>query len=178
MSKIEVQPQRTKRKLFSFDAETDGLYGEVWAIGAVVFDYRGSEIDRFGGQLDPSDLKNQWVRNNIVQCVHLPMYQSRRALRDAFWNFWIKHKEGAICIADIGNPVESGLIRACIEDDLENRQNLGPYPLHELATMLLAKGVDDNVDRFDFSETLSLIKHNPIDDAYASAMCWLKVADN
>src|SRR6266436_6666846 len=136
---------KIKEKLFSFDAETDGLYGEVWAIGAVVFDYIGHELDRFGGQLDPTDLKNKWMRD----------------------------KQGATCIADVGSPVEASLIRNCVEDDLENRQFSKPYPLHELATMLLAKGIKQDIDRFDFSGASGLIKHNPIDDAYASAMCWL-----
>jgi hypothetical protein len=30
-------------KIFSFDAETDGLYGPVWAIGAVVTNIQDGE---------------------------------------------------------------------------------------------------------------------------------------
>ena len=42
-------------KTFSFDAETDGLYGDVWAIGAVVQD--GAKQKVFAGQIDPLEFR-------------------------------------------------------------------------------------------------------------------------
>jgi hypothetical protein len=157
---------------FSFDAETDGLYGDAWAIGAVAKD---GDIEKvFAGQVDSSDLQNEWVRQNVAPFVSLPRYESARALRDAFWAFWLEHREGAVCIADFGSPVESGLFRACVADDLDTRQWLGPYPLHEVGTALLCAGIDPDIDRIEFSGLTGLVKHNPVDDARASLACWLK----
>lgn len=163
-----------KAKILAVDAETDGLYGSVWAIGAVVLDEHGQELDRFSGQVDPFDVESEWVRDNIVPFIHLPRHASRRQLRDAFWEFWMKHKDETLCIADVGAPVESSLFRACVEDDLETRQWNGPYPLHEVATALLCAGVDPDIDRVAYSGLSGLTKHNPVDDAVASAHCWIK----
>lgn len=157
-------------KTFSFDAETDGLYGDVWAIGAVV--QNGDQQKVFAGQIDPASIQNEWVQQNIVPFVSLPGYPSARALRDAFWAFWLEHREGAICIADFGSPVESGLFRACVADDPDARQWLGPYPLHEVGTALLCTGIDPDIDRVEFSGLTGLIRHNPVDDARASLACW------
>lgn len=159
-------------KTFCFDAETDGLYGDVWAIGAVVQD--GDTVKVFAGQIDASGLQSEWVRENVAPFVSLPGYESARALRDAFWVFWLSHREGALCLADFGTPVESGLFRACVADDPNARQWLGPYPLHEVGTALLCAGIDPDIDRIDFSGLNDLVRHNPVDDARASLECWFK----
>jgi hypothetical protein len=165
---------------FSVDAETDGLYGPVWAIGAVVLNYWGEVVARFEGQVSPASLTNTWVIENVVPHVNLPLYGSARELRDAFWAFWMTWREGVVTISDIGSPVESGLFRTCVEDDPEARQWNGPYPLHEVSTLLFAVGQDPDVDRLEYADMRSvsampgLQKHNPVFDAYVSALCWLK----
>lgn len=160
-------------KIFSVDAETDGLYGDVWAIGAVVANESGEIVATFAGQV-PYTGTNEWVRENVAPFVSLPGYESARALRDAFWIFWIAHREGALCLADFGTPVESGLFRSCVADDPNARQWLGPYPLHEVGTALLCAGIDPDIDRIDFSGLNGLSRHNPVDDARASLECWFK----
>lgn len=163
-------------KVFSFDAETDGLYGKVWAIGAVVFE-SSIEVARFEGQISPDELENEWVRESIVPYVNLPMFENALLLREAFWNFWMTHKQGAVCIADFGSPVESGLFRKCVEDELQTRQWDGPYPLHEVATMLFAANVDPDIDRLAFTEMQGMVKHNPVHDAVVSAATWIKATE-
>ena len=110
-----------KPLIFCVDAESDGLYGCVWAIAAIVADASGNELDRFIGQIDTSFVTHAWTRENAVPYVHLPMYPSARALRDAFWDFWMRYRETAECIAYCGHPVEDGLFIACVQDDWENR---------------------------------------------------------
>lgn len=159
--------------IFCVDAETNGLYGDVWAIGAVVADDAGKIVATFAGQIEYTG-QNEWVRENVAPFVSLPRYESARALRDAFWAFWLAHREGAVCIADFGSPVESGLFRACVQDDPDARQWLGPYPLHEVGTALLCAGIDPDIDRVELSGLTGLVKHNPVDDARASLACWEK----
>lgn len=164
--------------VFSVDAETDGLYGAVWAVGATLYDEEGREIDRFGGMVDPSKLvlRDEWVKENVLPHVNLETYDSHRSLRDAFWAFWVKNRDGATAIADVGSPVESGLFRACVEDDPSERIWSGPYPLHEVATALLCAGVDPDIDRIEYSgvDPSAVRKHNPVDDAIVSAQCWFR----
>ena len=47
------------RKVFSFDAETNGLWGEAWAIGALVYDEAGVEIARFEARLPESAVTDE-----------------------------------------------------------------------------------------------------------------------
>lgn len=165
--------------VFSFDAETDGLYGPVWAIGALVYAREFGLGATFAGQIEPTEdvVTDPWVRENIVPVVDLPKYESREALLNAFWDFWITHKDISIALADCGAPVEAGLFRACIELDPANRMWQGPTPLHELATALLLAGYDPwETNRRELAERSDvLIQHDPVDDALAAALCWDKV---
>lgn len=163
--------------LFSFDAETDGLWGAVWAIGAVVLDEQGEEVDRFAGQVEltKDTVTDEWVKANIVPLVDLPRYPLQRPLLEAFWEFWIKHAKTSLCLADFGGIVEARLFRDCVMLDWEARQWLGPYPMHELGTALLLSGVDPDVNRREFAGRPELVQHDPVDDAIAAALCWRKV---
>ena len=54
---------------FVVDAETDGLYGEVIAIGAIVFDENGTQIDCFAGKIQgliPENITDEWTRLNVT----------------------------------------------------------------------------------------------------------------
>jgi hypothetical protein len=165
-------------KLFSFDAETNGLYGEVWAVGAVLLGAARTEAGMFpvtfSGQLDPSVVTDPWTREHVVPVVDLPRYETRVELLDTFWAFWLAHRTGADCVGDFAAPVEAGLFRACVELDVAGRQWNGPYPLHELGTLLLARGLDPELDRREFAGRLDLVAHDPLADAMAQALCWQK----
>ena len=166
-----------KSNILSIDAESDGLYGPVWAIGAIVINSKGKEISRFEGQISSDIVTDSWVIKNIVPYVNLPKYNTALGLRDAFWKFWIENKKDAIVIADFGAIVEGGLFRACVADD-PNRTWDGPYPMHELGTALLLAGIDPDIDRKEYSGLKDLDKHNPVHDAILAAACWKKSTAN
>jgi hypothetical protein len=159
-------------RVFSFDAETDGLYGAPWAVGACVLDAEGRIAASFAGQLDAAVVTDSWVRENVVPVVDLPRYPDRSTLLDAFWSFWMEYRDDVLCVADFGAPVEAGLFRACVELDPAARMWNGPYPLHELGTALLVAGFDPDVDRREMSGRPDLAPHDPLADAVASGLCW------
>lgn len=155
--------------VFMVDAETDGLMGPVWAIGAVVMNGAGQVEASFAGQLDTSVVTNEWVQAHVVPYVQdLPKYQSREELFNAFWEFWMTWKNHTTAWADCGHPVESGLFRACAEHN-RTRDFQGPFPLHEVATLLWSIGINPDTNRIELSGLQGLIPHNPVDDARASA---------
>lgn len=162
-------------RIFSVDAETNGLYGDVWAIGAVVLDEDGEVVDEFRAQLNPGHVTDPWVRKHIVPVVDLPR-MSTGSMFDEFWRFWLAYRESTICVADFGAPVEAGLFRRCVEEDLAERLWLGPYPMHELGTALLLAGVDPDVNRREFAGRPDLVQHDPYDDALAAGLCWQRIA--
>jgi hypothetical protein len=171
--------------IFCVDAETDGLWGDHFAIAAVVLDDKGNKAAEFEGRVaDMSVVKDPWVRENIVPlCEKLTPYDSIRELRDAFWDFWMTWCERALPMDDCGSSVEAHLFRKCIEDEPVVRTWQGPFPLLDLGTLLYSCGINPRaVKEGEEASRITLAGladrgmnlHNPVDDAYASGLCWLK----
>lgn len=157
----------TSNKVLMVDAETDGLYGPVIAIGAVTTDghiFSGRIADDFPGQPE-----NAWVLENVWPHLQgLPQYENRIKLLDSFWDFYLKLRHSHSIWADYGSPVESGLFRSCVLLAEEERAFLGPYPLHDVASALVARGYNPDMDRVENSGLTDLQRHNPVDDCRAS----------
>ena len=173
------------KNIFSFDCETDGLYGETFAVGVFVLSPEGLIIDKFSGISQVEEVTNDWVKENVIPNLEgLQKYPTCKQMRNAFWKFWMKHRgtgEKSLCtaIADFGIPVESGFFKQCVLDDLDNRQWNAPYPLHEVETLLIAKGVEPDTNRIKYSEINpnTVKQHNPVDDALVSGLCWIKALE-
>lgn len=163
--------------LFSFDAEADGLTGDIFAIGVVILDWNGNIIDQFSGVAESAKVEDQWVKDNVIAHTNkLPQYNTRQELRNAFWEFWIKYKLNSLPLADVGVPVEANLILKTINDDPKTRSFKGPYPLYDVSAFLLTVGLDPiRVKRKDFVERSDLKDHNPVDDALASGLTVIKL---
>lgn len=170
-------------KLFSVDAEVDGLYGESIAI-AVTVRVDGQQVDSFVGRVPEARVRNSWVRENVSPALRpIPVsHQFSDRLEEAFWEFWMKHREDSIVVAHCGSPVESGLFRRCVERDLPSRQWQGPFPcIHDVGTLLLLNGKDaSSVDKFLSENGLSVQvgsgPHDPQYDALAAAVVWEHLA--
>lgn len=161
-------------KIFGVDAETDGLLGPVWAIGAAIIDEKGNEIDHFCGQLDSKLVKDPWVIRNVVPVVQLPQYRSLRELCDEFWTFWLKYRSVVVCVADTKHPVEIGLFRSLLLDD-PARIKFGPIPIHEVATARLLAQRSLNLDGIMVPGIEHATPHNPLDDARIAAHTFYQV---
>ena len=163
--------------LFIVDAETDGLYGGFLSVAALVTGEDGTEIDHFYGAVDVSkeEISSRWVRDNVYPMLTFAEkhFASEHELLEAFWLFWIKYREEAVCIADVGYPVEARLFMRCVMNDEKNREFLGPYPLIDLSSILLASGVDPNMDRQILAE-VPLVRHDAMNDVRMTLSIWLK----
>lgn len=159
-----------------FDAESNGLHGEVFAVGGVV--YRdGRMIEWFFARCPIVGEVDNWVAENVIPalargCGGSPnTHDDARSMRDAFWQWITAPRENTIVTADCGWPVEAGLLSACVADD-PTRAFKGPYPLDEVATFLRASGLDplakyaDVVLPREDAQT-----HHPVWDAMVSALC-------
>lgn len=161
---------------FAFDAETDGLYGEAFAIAAVVIDNAGHIEDSFSGTASLEDVADAWTLENCVPHLSgIPKYPDRKALREAFWLFYLKYREACDIVADVPYPVESQLMRQCVEEH-SGSTFLGPYPLIDVASVFYAKGMDPQTDRIAFSGQQGQ-PHNPMTDAIASAKCLIRLME-
>jgi hypothetical protein len=166
-------------KLFSIDAETDGLYGKSFAIAVTIRENR-KEIVKFEGRCSDEIVTDNWVRENVLPAlIDMPVtHKTIYDLEEAFWAFWDANKDGCTVIAHCGSPVESGLFRRCVERDINSRAFSGPYPaIHDVATLLLNKGFDPaSVDRYNKLNEIYIpfngVAHHPMYDAISAAVCW------
>lgn len=161
--------------LFFVDAETDGLYGSFLSVAAVVTDENGEKVDEFSASVlvTKDSLEVEWVRENVFPFLERAEIRvvDEAELLALFWDFWIRHRENVICIADVPFPVETRLFSRCIEMDCEQREFLGPYPLYDLATALLSVGINPDTPRVGLAP-LGLDAHDALGDVRMAAHIW------
>ena len=158
-------------KFMVFDVESIGLHGEGFAVAWVVVNRDG---DRLGegcmacdpGQCAGTDEGRQWVAANVPSLeVTSPTPQH---LRNTFWHEW-RHwaDQGAVLVADCAWPVEANFLSACVKLNHAEREWQGPYPLHDLASVLLANGADALAVTDRLPDELPA--HHPLMDARQSS---------
>lgn len=171
-------------KVFSFDAESNGLWGTAFAIGAIVYDEGGIEIARFVGRLPDTAVTDKWARENVLpNTADIPVTHSYEALLASFAEFYMKHKVNADIIAHMGVPVEAKLLW-----DMHSKGFIGnwdgPYPFLDVATALKAKGEDPtSVDKYNERHGLmagrpeaeGLATHHPLYDSVAAAVAYMNL---
>jgi len=166
---------------FVFDVESIGLHGEGFAVAGGIYISGAAQREFFywcSPEFAQGTLTNlRWVRDNIP-----PLPGGREVnpycVRHSFWLEWEKAKQaypGIHMAAECGWPVEANFLSMCIRDanpfgcqpDPWPREFQGPYPLHEIATFMLAAGMDP-MATYDRTPP-ELPKHNPLADARQSA---------
>lgn len=167
------------KKVLSFDAETDGLWGQAFAIAAVVLE-NGQEIARFIGRLPDSVVTNDWVKKNVlpalaaVPVTHETYYQ----LLADFAKFYLANKQGADVVVHMGYIVEAKLLRDMFEFGYIGEWD-APYPLYDVSGNLQAIGADPtSVDGFAAEHGLQVESfeggtHNPLYDAAIAAVVYM-----
>ena len=168
----------SKPELFMvFDVESIGLHGEGFAFGYVVIKRDGTivEEDLFSCFPDVAmgEAKNRkWIKANVPSLAIRTL--TTRGVRDAFWECWMRWKAvGAVLIAECAWPVEANFLEMCVEDSPVEREWEGPYPLHDLVTLMLARGLDPMTSYPRLKNELPA--HNPLNDARQSARLFIEL---
>lgn len=161
------------RYFFIFDVESVGLHGEGFAVAGGVFNEDGYEERGFtlccgSDSCKGDDDGRKWIAENIplIGATHT----SPQEMRTSFWKLWKIAKEdfpGIVMMAECCWPVEARFLCACVDDD-PSRYWEGPYPLHDVASVMLSAGMDPMAiyPRSRGCERM----HHPRDDAKQSAM--------
>jgi hypothetical protein len=175
---------------FVFDVESIGLHGEGFAVGWVVVDRNGSEVDSGYVCILPdicaegAEGDRSWVSENVLPHLPEPTVKHegvseeamKNALRTIFWahaQYWTN--QGASFWAECGCPVETNFLEACVQADIETRNWQSPYPLHEIASVMTAAGINpiEPQPRLESEEP----KHHPTADARQSARLLIEALD-
>lgn len=166
--------------ILCFDVESNGLHGFAFAVAGIVLSPDGDVLDRFGARAsDPGPLV-PWVVENVLPAMETmhANCDSRWLMRNRFWKWFTKSKENTLVVVDCGWPVEASFLSACISDDSPEREMKGPYPLHELATLLLAVGRHPLASTAEWlgdeAKRVAGVPHDPRYDCELSARAALK----
>lgn len=155
--------------LFVFDVESIGVHGEGFAVAGGLYTAENEALHEFcfacpqiAAQGFADDRK--WVAENIPA---MPItHEDCVELRNAFWAEWLKAKDRALMFAECGWPVEARFLRDCVYDEPE-RWKTGPYPFHEISTVMLLAGMNPKqvYPRLENEQPA----HHPLNDARQSA---------
>lgn len=120
--------------IFSFDAETNGLWGEPFAIGAVVL-RNGKIIDKF---VAASQLPNPipWIKENVLPHCPAPTHETTESLLREFGQFYHKYRNGVTFVSHMGYIVEAYVLRLMRQYGIIDEWE-APFPLHDVASMIL-----------------------------------------
>ena len=170
----KTPPISNTTKLLCFDLETNGLHGEVFAVGAVVVDASGKVFDEFTGRCKLTGPIDAWVEKSVIPAIKdMPiMYQTNANLREAFWKWYVKTEEQSdYVLVSNGYPVEYRYLLKCQEENLEERYWQHPFPLLELTSLLLLTETfaAKNKQVAELHRTGNYKRHHPLDDAKISA---------
>lgn len=164
-------------KVFSFDAETNGLWGEAFAVAAVVR-YPDGTVKEFLGRcpIDVTQHKvNEWVRQNVLpQMKNIPYnYPDYPSLLKAFMTFYMTEKQDATILVHMGLPVEARLFI-----DAHNMGIIGdwdaPFPLIDISAL---PEIGTSVDTYNRENGIEVPSceggtHNPLYDSYAALLAY------
>ncbi|MDA1208526.1 MAG: hypothetical protein O2904_00655 [bacterium] len=167
------------KKLLSFDAETNGLWGKTFAIGALVYDENGVEVARFVGRLPDTEVTDNWVKENVLpQITGITVtHDTYEALLADFAVFYKANKEGADVLVHMGYIVEAGLLRDMHSNGVIGDWD-GPYPMLDVSGNLQQAGEDPtSVDSYMKKYELSAGEfeggtHNPLYDSAVAAVVY------
>lgn len=157
---------------FVFDVESIGLYGEGFAVAGGVF-REGKPVEQFCFACDPSlamgdSNDREWVKANVPKMDYTQI--DPLGVRLNFWSYLncIRERYGKEIpiFAECLYPVEAKFFMDCIKDDPSRKWD-GPYPFHDIATMMLCAGLDPMITYERFTEEEPA--HHPTGDARLSA---------
>lgn len=158
-----------------FDVESIGLHGEGFAVGYTVATWAGAEVAFGSGAVDPDlaagdSSDREWIAQNVKLRI---THKTIESLQTNFWEEWMRWKAlGAVLVTDCGWPVEANFLSSIIRRDIAARKWEGPYPLHDIASIILAYG--GNPLETNPRLPNELPAHNPLNDARQSARIMLE----
>ncbi len=157
---------------FVFDVESVGLHGEGFAVaGGIYIDGAAQSEFRFCCPVEEaqgSDTDREWVKENVpvMEITH----RTPKQVREAFWTEWARAKlryPGITMAGECIWPVEAAFVANCVYQNREARNWEGPYPFHEIASIMLAAGMNP-MATYERRES-EKPAHEPLADARLSA---------
>lgn len=174
-------PISKETTLLSVDVECNGLHGKAFAVGAVLVKLDGTVIDEFQARCPIEGKVDPWVTKYVLPPLKdfAETHDSSRKMRDAFWEWYKQAKQKTDYVMfDNGYPVEARFFISCQDDDIDERYWDHPFPVLELASLLIQVGIKPLAIRYklveDETQGHPMLQHNPRFDSWVSALAAIK----
>lgn len=165
------------RDLIIIDVESNGLWGQPFAVASVRMTPGGRILRTFAMRCNIDEVPDEWiVENKIEQLLEgLPKVEDIKHLMEEFIGWYSKENDSNTFV-DTGFPVDFRFM------DLMRCnaawQSFSPYPLYDISSILVAAGEHPNVNRMEYAKELigekCGVAHNPIWDAEVSGLCAIR----
>lgn len=165
------------------DVESNGLYGQPFCVGAVKMNWGGRLLSRQAWRCPIDEVPDEWVEKNVLPNIsHIKETLSNVSELSKFffeWHqFWATDSKGFVPIfVDAGFPVDCEFL---YQVGKRYWQDESPYPVHDIASIFAALGLDHDLDREAFANPLvgltssRMIKHDPAWDAEVSGLALIR----
>jgi hypothetical protein len=163
-----------ERMYLFFDVESIGLHGEGFAVGWASYADDGSKQSEGYAACPPERARGDdegrvWIAAHVVPGLPPPNRATPREVRDTFWQVWeAARTQGARLVCDVGWPVETSFLSACVADRPAERAWTGPYPLIDVSSVRLAAGLDPLHDESP-RQPDEVPDHHPLPDVRRAA---------
>ena len=168
------------KTIFSFDAETNGLYGQPFCISAIIYSQEMVEIDKFLGRCEINGDIDLYVKENILPSLTTVCnsHDSYAELLIQFSKFYKKYIK-ALKIGHLISPVESNVLADMMKLGLIKFEQL-PMPFIDVSGMLLMAGenpcsVDEYAAKYNLFSNYSGNTHNPLYDCDITAIVYKRL---
>lgn len=134
------------RPILCIDVESNSLHGKAFCVGVVVLD--GNQTHSFRSRCPIEGDVDPWVKENVLPALAEveQTHPDLRSLAVEFARWFARHHHGCDVFVDCGYPVEMNFFAEVRRAD----SRFAPYPIHEVATMFLAAGMDPDLNRDNF----------------------------
>lgn len=161
-------------KVMSWDAETNGLWGRAFSIGAIVQNEDGT-LEEFVLRCPIEGDVVPWVAENVLPAIEGIEVNctSYHEMLEKFSEFLAAHKDHTTLV-HMGHIVESKVIR-----DMHDLKIIGdwdaPYLWYDVCVL---EGIGDSTDTFNREHGVKIpdcgSPHNPLYDSYSALLAYNK----
>lgn len=157
-------------KIISLDAETNGLWGQPFSIGAVLYQ-DGQEMESFFARIPNEFVDVQWCIDNVLPVLEPVTHQTRNEMYQAFADWYNLHRKDATVLWHMGHVVEAFMFRELVGGGFIGEWD-APYTPIEVSEVLRMKGFDpSSVDTYAAQAGLKIPgkTHDPVFDSRVAA---------
>lgn len=169
------------KKIMSIDAETNGLWGNPFAVAAIIYEEEtGKEISNVVFRLPNETVTNEWVKENVLPTLNFEItHESYAKMLQDFSKWYMENKEDSTVLWHMGHVVETHLFR-----EMHQLGFIGdwdaPYTPIEVSETLRLKGfAPDSCDAIVKEFGLEIkdygCAHNPLYDCEVAFKVWKHV---